>query len=273
MICNKEIPGNPSLSWGLVKNKLAMPSIRLQFLGTGASGGTPGKGKSHRLESSVVISLPRGNILIDLTRDFNRQIKSVAAITSILISHGHRDAIGGTAQLFYWWQEKSVLRTPISLYAHAQTINTIQKRFKNLRHLKFNKIRLNKTLNLLGAQVSFLKVPHALRSRQFPTLAFKLKKDKTSLVYASDIARLTKEFENFCQRTDLLVIDGATWSKKIFSHLRIKDSLPRFCSWKVKKILLTQIGRDVLPHEKLEREIRQMCPKVQPAFDGLEVRL
>jgi phosphoribosyl 1,2-cyclic phosphodiesterase len=54
--------------------------LRLVFLGTGASGGTPGSGRSERRESSLLIE-DGGSILLDVTRDFIQQ--SQAAIQEL----------------------------------------------------------------------------------------------------------------------------------------------------------------------------------------------
>jgi hypothetical protein len=58
-----------------------------------------------------------------------------------------------------------------------------------------------------------------------------------------------------------LVIDGAMWQRRLFSHLTIDRELATLCNWPVGRILLTQIGRTAPPHEQLEGAVRHMCPK------------
>jgi hypothetical protein len=46
--------------------------VHLRFLGTGASGGTPGEGRSRQWESSLLISISNCTVLLmDVTRDFS----------------------------------------------------------------------------------------------------------------------------------------------------------------------------------------------------------
>ena len=68
-------------------------------------------------------------------------------------------------------------------------------------------------------------------------------------VYASDVARLTPRLREFSRGAAILVLDGSTYGRRIFTHLRIDEDLAAACEWPVERILLTQIGRSVPPHE------------------------
>ena len=56
-------------------------------------------------------------------------------------------------------------------------------------------------------------------------------------------------------------------------HLRADRALPIVCKWDVERIVLTQIGRAAPPHERFEREVKALCPRAAPAYDGLELPL
>lgn len=211
--------------------------MEIVFLGTGAAGGTPGVGKSKRFESSVLIK-SWSNILIDVTRDFTKQTKPIDRLDAILITHGHKDACGGL----------SLLKEPIPIYAHKNVADGAKFKLGSFR-------------------ISALEVPHA-KDPRFPTFAWKLK-DRKTIVYASDIARITEKFKKFCQGADVLIIDGAMWKRKIFTHITISEVLPKICKWEVGKIILTQIGKSAPPHEKFGEEIKKICKRAIPAYDGL----
>lgn len=117
-----------------------------------------------------------------------------------------------------------------------------------------------------------LEVPHAARSVG-RTYAWKLINGRRSIVYASDLARLTPELERFASGASILVIDGAMWRRRLFTHLTIDDALPSLCRWKVGRILVTQIGRSAPPHATLTREMHARCPRARPAWDGMVVAL
>src|ERR671936_292165 len=154
--------------------------MKARFLGTGASGGTPGDGRSSRFESSLAVSDRGTTVLIDVTRHFGRQSRLLDGIDAVLL-------------------------------------------------------------------------PHA-REAEVPTYAYRIDCGGT-LVYASDVARLTAELRGVCAGADILVIDGAMWRRKLFSHLTIDAELSELCRWEPARILLTQIGRTAPPHEALKQEV------------------
>lgn len=237
--------------------------MKITFLGTGASGGTPGVGKSKRFESSLYIQ-DKTNILIDVTRNFFQQAATIKHIDYILLTHGHKDAIGGIPQLERWSKTKK----SISVFAHEKTIRLIKKRYKRLTHYKFFAVKPNEQLTIDGLNIEALEVPHS-RSKDFPTFAWKMTSGLKTIVYASDIASITPELTNFCQNIDVLIVDGAMWRKKLFTHLTIDVYLPDICGWKVKRIFLTQIGKSAFAHGRLAKEVHAFCPKALPAYDGL----
>jgi hypothetical protein len=71
----------------------------------------------------------------------------------------------------------------------------------------------------------------------------------------------------------VLVIDGAMWGRTLFSHLIIDRELPVLCGWRVGRILLTQVGKTASPHARLAREVKEICPRAAPAYDGLSLTL
>jgi phosphoribosyl 1,2-cyclic phosphodiesterase len=242
--------------------------MRLRFLGTGASGGTPGEGRSRRRESSLALD---ERLLIDVTRDFAAQVRGLRQIDAVLLTHGHRDAIGGMARLRRWWLERAPL-PPIDVYMSAATHGVLTARFARLEHCRPVLVAPGGRLRAGPWRVSAIAVPHARQAR-FATFAWRLEQGRTSFVYASDVARLTRELERFSRGASLLVLDGAMWRRRLFSHLTIDEALPQVCRWQVQAVALTQIGRSAPPHERLEREVAALCPRARPAYDGLVVEL
>lgn len=239
--------------------------MKIIFLGTGASGGTPGIGKSKRLESAILLS-NETKILVDVTRNFFQQASIIKHIDYILLTHGHKDAIGGFNQLRRWWTKKK--QKPIKVFAHPKTRSAIHKHFKLRDHCEFINFQSGQNAKIDDWHIEALEVPHS-RSKQFPTFAWKIRNSEKSIIYVSDIAFITTVFTKFCQKADLLIIDGAMWKDQIFTHLTIDKYISEVCRWKVKKIFLTQLGKSIPSHEQLAKEIHFLCSKTSPAYDGL----
>lgn len=243
--------------------------MRLRFLGTGASGGTPGRGRPQRLESSLVVE-DGAAILLDVTRHFSQQSRDLKDIDAILLTHAHRDACGGIAQLRKWRRARTA--APIPVYASVETIATLRRRYAMLDHCHFVAVRDGERHRLGRFTITALTVPHALDQRH-PTFVWRLRAGPIAIVYASDMARLTFGLRHFCRGAGLLAIDASVWRRRIPSHLTIDETLPELCDWPVEQILLTHIGKTVPPHERLEREVARLCPRARPAFDGMTVDL
>jgi len=243
-----------------------MASVR--FLGTGPARGRPGRGRSRRKESSIVVTSEDGAILIDVTRDFAAQARALERVDLVLVTHAHRDASGGVPQLERWLGARPVPAVP--LLAARGTLAALRRRHVRLDHLALRAIRSRATRIWRGWRISALAVPHAL---DCTTYAWRLDHRSGSLVYASDVARLTPELASFSAGSDLLVIDGAMWCRKIYTHLEIQSALPVLGRWPVRRVLFTQLGRSTPPHGRLEAWLRARAPHVGAAYDGLELEL
>ena len=239
--------------------------MRLRLLGTGASGGTPGNGRSHRLESSALLH-DGISVLIDVTRNFEEQVHWIDSIDAVLLTHAHRDASGGIPRLDRWCNERG--RESLPLYAHAETIGTVRRRHVRLGHLAPTPIQPGRPFRLGPFSVQVVEVPHA---RDTPTLAWRLSTGRRTVVYASDVARLTPELEAAAAGAAVLVIDGAMWHRSLYTHLRIDQTVPELCGWPTDRIVLTQIGRSAPPHARLEREVVLLCARASPGFDGMDI--
>lgn len=241
--------------------------MRLTFLGTGASGGTPGSGRSARRESSLLVDGP-ARVLIDATRHFREQSRELDELDGVLLTHAHRDAAGGIPALRRWWTARA--GAPLPVYASPQAIALLGERHRQLDGLDLIGVEPGERRQIGSATVAAVEVPHA-REARFRTYAWRLWDDTSSIVYASDVGRLEPALQRFSANADILVVDGAMWRRSLFAHLTIDHALPTLCAWPVQRILLTQIGRTAPPHEAFERQVEALCPRAGPAWDGLVI--
>jgi phosphoribosyl 1,2-cyclic phosphodiesterase len=241
--------------------------VRLLLLGTGASGGTPGRRRSKRRESSALVSHAGTRVLIDVTRNFAEQRRAIRdRPDAVLLTHAHRDACGGLPAL----ADSAGPDDPMRVYASRATIAAVHRRFRRLDHCEFVPVQPRQRRRIGPLTISAVEVPHA-RERSIPTFAWRLTAAGRTLVYASDVARLQPDLRRFAAGASLLAIDGAMWGRTLFSHLTIDRELPELCGWRVGRILLTQIGKTAPPHARLTREVVAICPRAAPAYDGLSL--
>jgi phosphoribosyl 1,2-cyclic phosphodiesterase len=243
--------------------------MRLTFLGTGAAGGTPGRGRSRRRESSLLVAAG-ANLLIDATTHLAQQLSDVDALDAVVLTHAHRDAAGGVAALGRWCAERG--NPPLRLYASPQAIEVLKARHRRLEHVETQAVEPGERHRVRGITLQAADVPHA-REARYRTFAWRLEDGRARLVYASDVARLESTLERFARGAHLLVIDGAMWRRTLYSHLTIDRELPTLCRWPVERILVTQIGRTAPPHERLQQAVADLCGRAAPAWDGLTVEL
>lgn len=243
--------------------------MEILFLGTG-----PAKPTEERTNSSVLIN----SILIDCTPQFLKQAEREGIkkqdIKAVMITHAHKDAIGGLGDLDKW------LESPIKLYAPENVnVNRFIKKFKNL---EVKKIKAGASTQIEGNTITPFKVIHyefhPTLGKKYPTYGYLIDK----IVYAEDMESIPEESEKYFQKAETILADGAMWfNTQIRGHLSVDKTVKLAKRFEPKRLVIMQAGRTYPSQIDAEKEIQNYWDSIKGpsktdiilAYDGLRMEL
>lgn len=234
--------------------------MEILFLGTG-----PAKPTKERTNSSILV----GSLLIDCAPMFLKQVKRESIkpedIEAVLITHAHKDAIGGLGDLDKWIEKE------IPVYSAPRV--SIYRFIKKFKNLKIKKIMPHKKYKISRFSVTPFRVIHAEAfptGKDFPCYGFRI----NDLVYAEDMERIPKSSEKYFKNADTIIADGAMWfGTQIRGHMSIDQTLNIGKKYKPNNLIIIQAGRTYPSQSKAEKEIKKHIDfksNVILAYDGLK---
>lgn len=249
------------------------------FLGSGTSTGVPVLGcdcrvctsddpRNARTRPSVLVSTPRGNLLIDTTPEMRIQLlrEKVRQVHAIAYTHHHVDHLFGLddARLF-----PKALGGPIPLYCEQETEEAIRRVFSYafeekaasvpagyLPKLRFERVRPGAPFEVLGQTVLPIRLEHGRSS----VLGFRL----GDLAYCTDVSRIPDESWPMLEGLDVLILDALRHEPHP-THFSLDQALAVVARLRPGRTLLTHLshGFDHGPTEST------LPPRVGLAYDGL----
>ncbi len=199
-------------------------------------------GKQRRTRACIAVVVRGRTILIDAGPDILFQLRRARLKPdAVVITHQHADASFGLRYL---------KDTPV--YSEAR-----------------GNIKPSKQQKILGLTVLPFRVIHAAKCR---CVGYKFWLGHKSFAYVVDIAS-TRGIKKYVSGCDLFFIDGSSLKTNLRTHLSITDQLKIYKRWNLKKIIITHIGHQTLPQQKLIKFVRSLYPNSTVAYDGQTIRL
>ena len=202
--------------------------MRLTFLGTGTSQGVPviacgcavcqSQDKRDRhLRTSALVETDEGkNILIDIGPDFREQMlrEKVSHLDSILITHAHRDLVGGLDDIRSF---NYVQHCKMEIFCNHEARTAIERdyhyifayhEFPGLPEANLHEVSGDEPFEAAGVKVMPVKAMH----KDLPILGYRIGK----LGYITDANHIEPRELDKLRGVDVLVVN-ALWKTKHFS--------------------------------------------------------
>lgn len=241
--------------------------MTITFLGTGPSRPIRARGRSHRLQSAALVETGGGRLLLDAGPSIVRQLRhaGIAMVDAVALTHRHADAAGGLASLDRY--------LPRAVPVYVGPGERPWYRPARFRHLVVREFRHQAPFLRGPLTATAFLVHHANDPRRFPTHGFRLRAERMRVTYASDLKDVPAWSRRFLRGNDLLVVDGAGWTRDLPNHRGILNHVRGYLQAGNRRILFTQIGRPVPRHEAANRLLRRVASRAALAYDGMVVRV
>lgn len=252
--------------------------MRLTFLGTGASHGSPVIGcdcvtcssddpRNHRMRSSVVIEVGGRTFLIDTTPELRVQAlrAGLRRIDAVLYTHFHADHAHGIDDVKAF---NAALGGPLPAFGNASTAEVLRARFDYafagtpwvglIPHLTFTVV--DEPFDLLGVPATPIDLQHG----RIRSCGWRI----GGLAYLTDANGIPSSSLALLDDLDLLVIDGLR-ERPHPTHFSIDEALAVAREIQPRRTLLTHLNHDV----EYKRTSIGLPPGASLAYDGLVVEL
>lgn len=255
--------------------------MKLRFLGTGTSQGVPVIAcrckvclsvdeHDRHLRTAALVETDEGkNILIDIGPDFREQMlrHKVSHLDSILITHAHRDHVGGIDDIraFNWVQQQKM-----EVYCNAIADAAIKHdysyifephEFPGLPEANMHVVTGDDPFEAAGVTVVPIKAMH----KTLPVLGYRI----GPLAYITDANYIEPKELDKIIGVDTLVIN-ALRKQQHFSHFCLSEALEVIEKVKPRVAYLTHMSHEMGLYREVSRELPD---GVFLAYDGLQVTI
>ena len=258
---------------------MSIPSLHIQFLGTGTSTGIPMIGcdctvctsnnpKDNRLRSSILVQSNKTSLIVDTTPDFRYQMlrTHTRRLDAVLFTHPHKDHMAGLDDIraFNFFSQKAM-----DIYANSLTEEAVKRDFyyafadkKYPGVPELNLITIDENPFVIGdIPVQPILVYH----HKMPVFGFRF----GDFTYITDANRIEDEQMALIRGSKVLVLNALRKEAHI-SHFTLQEAVDLANELDIPEVYFTHISHQLGLHETINQELP---PHIQLAYDGLELRL
>lgn len=255
--------------------------ICLTFLGTGTSQGVPiigcdcavccsADGRDHRLRTSAMVEVANKRFIIDAGPDFRQQLlrEGVSHITAILLTHKHKDHIGGIddVRALNFVDYPRAIHT-VHIYGSHDTCACVRKdydyAFSDNPYRGVPQIELHEfgddKFTIEGVEIVPIRGLHS----RFEVTGFRFGK----LAYLTDFKEIADEEVAKLQGVEVLVVNALRFEPHD-SHFSVEDALRLIEKVAPKQAYLTHMSHDIGLHCVANLRLPD---GVELAYDGLKI--
>jgi phosphoribosyl 1,2-cyclic phosphate phosphodiesterase len=225
--------------------------MKVTFLGTGTSQGIPIIGcecgactssdkLDKRLRVSVCVEVHGKNILIDISPDFRFQMlrAGIQRIDAILLTHEHRDHVGGLDDIRPLNFKYSMDMPVYAVYRVQKALRSafsyiFETNYPGVPQVIFNTIEKNKSFRIGETKITPVEYLHA----KLPVLGFRI----GNFAYITDIKTIDDDQLELLKGLDLLVL-SALHHEPHYSHINLEEALNLSAKIAAKETYLTHFS-------------------------------
>lgn len=257
--------------------------VVLTFLGTGTSQGVPVIGcqcpvccsadpRDNRLRTSAMVEIGDKRFIIDAGPDFRVQLlrEGVSHITAILLTHKHKDHIGGIDDVRALnFVDYPQIHT-VHIYATAQTVACVEKdydyaffteRYRGTPEISLHTIDPEQPFAIDGVDIIPIRGRHA----HFEVTGYRF----GELAYITDFKDIDKAEIEKLMGVKVLVINALRFTPHD-SHFSVAEALEVIDQVKPERAYLTHMSHEIGLHARAEC---QLPHNVKFAYDTLKIEL
>ncbi len=258
--------------------------MKLTILGSGTSQGVPTIGcrcevcrsadpRDNRLRTSAMVEGDGFRFIIDAGPDFRQQMlrADVCHIDAILLTHEHKDHVGGIDDV----RALNFVDYPtihkINLYATEHTLETVRKdydyafavnKYRGVPEIELVTIDASKSFSIKGVEVTPISGHH---SERFSVTGYRF----GALAYLTDFSDIEPEEVAKLEGVEVLVVNALRYEPHP-SHFNVEQALELISRVQPRRAYLTHMSHDIGLYEVANAKLPE---GVELAYDGLKIEI